>query len=78
MPQETPTPKKPMKLKTALKAGADDGTGGGCPTWGCGSNHNQTISQSAKPKPLKLKTAIKAGLDDCGWRCGENHNQVML
>jgi hypothetical protein len=41
MPRETP--KKPLKLKTALKAGTGDGTGGGCPVWGCGSNHNQTF-----------------------------------
>jgi hypothetical protein len=42
-----------MKIKTNVKAGVD---GPGCPEWGCGMNHNQTMARG-----LKVKTNVKAG-----------------
>jgi hypothetical protein len=75
MPQETTTPKTPMKLKTKVRAG-----GIICKELTC-ENHNQTLAQSNKPKPMKLKTALKAGErpgEDCPrWGCGVNHNQTL-
>jgi hypothetical protein len=45
MTQETPNPKKPLKLKTALKAGIRR-----CSLLVCGENHNQTL-RAPSPNP---------------------------
>jgi hypothetical protein len=76
MLREIPTPKKTMKLKTALKAGSRPGDD--CPTWGCGMNHNQILASSTPPRPTKLKTAPKANGRCPELLCGRtNLNQTL-
>jgi len=52
---QVPTPRKAMKLKTAIRAGDPP-----CKPPDCGPNHNQALATPPRKSPPKLKTAIKA------------------
>jgi hypothetical protein len=67
----------PTGTRSTTSRMTDDGSG--CPEWGCGSNHNETMVSDATSAQQPEGSLYAPTLAGCPiWFCGSNHNETLV